>query len=125
MVYHGKESPLPGLMNGAEVEVLAIELDVRDRVVLEHRKDEETSLVILQHMPPSVLVRAVGAKWILPKKLLPSLPDGFDRRGAFLVEPKISNKFKVEYGGIKYGVKRKQLPLFSAIVLKRDFQGLK
>ena len=109
MLFYGKDSPILGLMNGAEVEIVSIELDAEDRLVLDHRKDDGTKLIVLRKMPGSVLVRAIGAKWVLPNNLLPTLPEEFDRRGLFIVKPQRSNKFKVMHEGFKYGVCRIQL----------------
>ena len=84
MVLHGKDCTMLGLMNGTEVEVLCIQLADQDLGSRYQPIDTSNNLIQLTHMPPSILVRVVGAKWILPKEVLPDLPETMDRRGALM-----------------------------------------
>ena len=102
-------------MNGTELEVLCIEIDVEDRVRLDYLKDEETNLMILRNMPPSVLVRAIGAQWVLPAEQLPVLPESFDKRGVFLVRPQTSHRCRHKHNDFTYGFRRTQLPFVPAM----------
>ena len=45
------------------------------------------ALIVLEYMPTRLLLRAVGAQWVLPSVHLPHLPDGYDRKGLFLLKP--------------------------------------
>ena len=82
MLLHGKDCTTLGLMNGSEVETLCIQLSDQDLGSCYQSKDTGRNIIQLTHMPYSILVRVVGAKWILPEELLPNLPTTMDRRGS-------------------------------------------
>ena len=82
MLLHGKDCISLGLMNGTEVEIVCIQLSDQDLGTCYQSKDNGSNIITLTHMPHSVLVRVVGAKWILPEEVLPELPKTMDRRGA-------------------------------------------
>ena len=42
--------------------------------------------ILLEFLPVQLLLRAVDAEWVLPRSLLPDLPDDVDRRGLFPLE---------------------------------------
>ena len=44
----------------------------------------------LSHMPTTIVLRALGARWVLPAVVLPKLPKDIDRRGLFQIEAGIA-----------------------------------
>ena len=128
MLLHGKDCAMLGLMNGAEVEILAVALSAEDKFQHEHNPEmkhdqfklcqsnnNESRVVPLKHMPEYLLVRALGAKWILPSDMLPAdLPETFDRRGVFVLRPAVTPKLKCQLDGYRYDFQRTQLPLTAA-----------
>jgi len=73
-----------GLMNGCEC--------VLEQIIFEKEEKLPESPVAgavyeLEYIPSALLLRAVGAAWMLPEELLPTLNDGVDRRGLFTIRP--------------------------------------
>ena len=66
-------------------------------------------IIILRLMPVALLLRAEGAKWILPQNQLPALPANMDHRGLFLLRP---HSVWIQREGIK--IKRTSFPVFDA-----------
>jgi len=73
-----------GLMNGCEC--------VLEQIIFEEEEKLPESPVAgavyeLEYIPSALLLRAVGAAWMLPEEFLPTLNDGVDRRGLFTIRP--------------------------------------
>ena len=70
--------------------------------------------IVLQYLPPHLLLRAVDAQWILPESQLPSLPHGMDRRGLFLLPLKTFYFSHSLGGGASVNVRRTHFPVVPA-----------
>ena len=116
MLLDGKTCATLGLMNGTEVIVEHIMLDERDQSRFARAETNEP-LLTLKHMPLGLMCRAPQEKWVLPKHLLPGVPDDLPlhkSRGLFLVRPSPSGVFTYKHAGIKYRVKRTQFAMVPA-----------
>ena len=68
----------------------------------------------LKYMPEGLIVRVPGARWVLPSKLLPGIPEDtplHKRRGLYLIRPS-PIAFRIKYEKVKCTVRRTQ---FSAV----------
>ena len=82
--------------------------------------------IALEYMPVQLLLRAIDAKWTLPPSQLPRLPEGFDRRGLFLLAPH-TDYFSLKVSGdAKVNVRRthfRVVPADSRIVYAAQGEG--
>ena len=95
MLLNSKTCVRFGLMNGCEVIVEGLKLARGEEL-----PDVEGSgtPMLLRYMPEGLLLRAVGAEWMLPPSDLPPLPYGFDCKGLFVLLPE-SVWFTIDLGG--------------------------
>ena len=95
-----------GLMNGCVCRLEDIIFSSREDLSMSCRSGEAC---VLRYMPVALLLRAEGVSWTLPNEQLPPLPDGFDRRGLFLLKSH-TNYFSYN----KLHVKRVTFPVYDA-----------
>jgi len=110
MLLQGKYCATLGLMNGAEVEIVHIQLADDD---YDNTENDTAAIQVLRYMPVRIIVRALQAKWILPDEYLPGIPDEWNKRGLFEVKPE-TKYFQIVHKGLKIKVNRTQVPLISA-----------
>jgi len=82
LLLYSKECVRLQLMNGCLcylVEIMFAEEETPPSFV--HAGDP----ILLEYMPTHLLLRAKDAMWTLPESQLPDLPEGFDRKGLFLL----------------------------------------
>ena len=90
LLLDGKDCATLGLMNGTEVIVEEILLTDHDRSDAEQSFSIIGNIKTLKYLPEGLIVRVPGARWVLPSKLLPGIPEDtplHKRRGLFLIAP--------------------------------------
>ena len=109
LLLYSKKCARLGLMNGCTCTLVDIIFSEHERLP---GHVEVGDVVPLQYMPVALLLRADGAKWVLPPSKLPeNLPPDVDWKGLFLLAPE---EAYFKYDNIE--VKRVHFPICDASV---------
>ena len=73
-------------MNGAEVELLHIQC-VPQEWERKTAQKQVGDFNKLSYLPEALVMRALGATWVLPESLSPHMPQGTSREGIFVLRP--------------------------------------